>query len=952
MMENLPNLDYNSIYGGLKEPNIVKAKFMLPTGRSYTLEFDQNITIFELKLMIQKAAHLPSKNFRIFSNGVEYTKYNQETFESLFHEQILVEFTLEFKLGEVIDESILLLQMNSPCNFHIDKFLLYYCFTCGESICSDCFTQGVHKGHKIQDKCFYLLPSKYLVDKLFANWSQNPYEDYQFSEDKTIADLRININKIIFDKILESIKAIQTKVTNLLEQYHYINYQSFEKTRNSIRDIKLFCIKILDDLKERMDIKNIIDNDQIFLDFHKAYIKLGELQNNKYNYNYILYQEFKQQIPGLITNLVNDINDKILLSLNKIVIDQRFETILNQMQIKSVKSFDQEEIKKQINAFIKPKYSGFTKKRLTINYKYADDLDNNYKKNNIIDKEKGRKTLEPNNIPSLNLHKNNNIDNNLQIKNPNVFSFKISNINNAEDLNQKYPNLFNNNINNTNNLTITNNNVNNIGKNYAKINITKPILNQNEMKQNIIKTTTTTTVEKIIQNPTTNILSGNIQSNITIKPNIKNKNIIINDNNAKDCSYSSSHITRQYTEGLFNSENHPILNSEKINYNQKSKINNNTLNDSFSSNHTIQNINKMVEESINKNNYINNLNNQNGIQTISNNNEITNKTISTYINNGDNKNLINNQQNIRNNAVYSFGINYNTIPEEILESESEAFTYGFIKNLINKEYILAPIHQTNYIKLITSDEDAKIIPLKFPNNLEINEFLRDSSYCNHNKNLYITGGISNNKKKTDISLLVNLNLKENQIIKLSSMNYIRSGHSMISYDNYLFAVGGENQSSVERYNISDNIWEKLNPMNYKRMYPILAIYNGYLYALFGKSNENEFCNTIERLRLSNNIEKEKWEMVQFNNPQNIDTRIYGSAVYIINNSIYLFGGKYNEKASNNIIYFVIKDNDLLKEENYLNINEYFRENKLHKMKNGDLMQISDGKYDIFCIHLN
>ena len=175
---------------------------------------------------------------------------------------------------------------------------------------------------------------------------------------------------------------------------------------------------------------------------------------------------------------------------------------------------------------------------------------------------------------------------------------------------------------------------------------------------------------------------------------------------------------------------------------------------------------------------------------------------------------------------------------------------------------------------------------------------------------------------------------------------------MISYDNYLFAVGGENQSSVERYNISDNIWEKLNPMNYKRMYPILAIYNGYLYALFGKSNENEFCNTIERLRLSNNIEKEKWEMVQFNNPQNIDTRIYGSAVYIINNSIYLFGGKYHEKASNNIIYFVIKDNDLLKEENYLNINEYFRENKLHKMKNGDLMQISDGKYDIFCIHLN
>ena len=182
------------------------------------------------------------------------------------------------------------------------------------------------------------------------------------------------------------------------------------------------------------------------------------------------------------------------------------------------------------------------------------------------------------------------------------------------------------------------------------------------------------------------------------------------------------------------------------------------------------------------------------------------------------------------------------------------------------------------------------------------------------------------------------------------MNYIRSGHSMISYDNYLFAVGGENQSSVERYNISDNIWEKLNPMNYKRMYPILAIFNGYLYALFGKSNENEFCNTIERLRLCNNINKEKWEIVQFKNPQNIDTRIYGSAVHTINNSIYLFGGKYNEKTSNNIIYFVIKDNKLLKEKDNLKESYYFRENKLHEMKNG-LMQISENKYNVISIEV-
>ena len=40
------------------EPNIVKAKFIVTNLRIYTLEFDQNIQMKELKTMIQVAAHL------------------------------------------------------------------------------------------------------------------------------------------------------------------------------------------------------------------------------------------------------------------------------------------------------------------------------------------------------------------------------------------------------------------------------------------------------------------------------------------------------------------------------------------------------------------------------------------------------------------------------------------------------------------------------------------------------------------------------------------------------------------------------------------------------------------------------------------------------------------------------------------------------------------------------
>jgi hypothetical protein len=81
--------------------------------------------------MIQKSAHLCAKNFKLISKGEEYSKFNDETFESIFHEQKLIVFSLDSNNSGDLDETELLLQMNCPCQIHIDKFLLYYCFTCG-----------------------------------------------------------------------------------------------------------------------------------------------------------------------------------------------------------------------------------------------------------------------------------------------------------------------------------------------------------------------------------------------------------------------------------------------------------------------------------------------------------------------------------------------------------------------------------------------------------------------------------------------------------------------------------------------------------------------------------------------------------------------------------------------------------------------------------------------------
>ena len=329
------------------EPTICKAKFILPNDRFYTLDFDHNIQMKELKLMIQKAAHLKRNNFRIFSEGKEYTQYNSEIFSSFFPNKDLVIFNLELIEDDESSESELLLQINSPCNIHSDKFLLYYCFTCNTSICNDCFNFGSHKNHIILDKCFYLLPSKYLVEKMFANWSQNPYEDIKISTD--LSQLKNNLNSVLFKELFDMLKKIQDKCNMLIDEYNKVNESSLGNIRNSVRDIKLSCIKALDGLKDDLNIKNMVNNQEIFVEFDKAYKDLAKLQNEKYKKNMENFDELNKKISILVDNLIKQIYSTIYKTLNEMSKDSQFENIKTQINMKLIKPHEEEEIINKIN---------------------------------------------------------------------------------------------------------------------------------------------------------------------------------------------------------------------------------------------------------------------------------------------------------------------------------------------------------------------------------------------------------------------------------------------------------------------------------------------------------------------------------------------------------------------------------------------------------------------------
>ena len=329
------------------EPNIVKAQFMVTNTRIYTLEFDQNIQMKELKTMIRVAAHLRKNNFRLFSDGKEYTQYHEETFDSLFPGENIVAFTLQKGEGEVFDEAELLIQINSPCPHHAEKFLLFYCFDCNCSICCDCFLIGTHKNHHVQDKCYYLLPSKFLVAKMFQSWNINPEYDFKINAD--LSELKKKINNVYFTQLFQKLKDVQMKCNDLLDNYNNVNINSYGNIRDSMKEIKVSCIKALDDLKEKIKIKDIVNNPQIFKEFDIAYKQLGKKMNEKFKQNIEIFKKLNLQVSFSVSNLIEKIFNLILKTLEQALDEKQYYDIKLQINEKIILPVDRNAIINQFN---------------------------------------------------------------------------------------------------------------------------------------------------------------------------------------------------------------------------------------------------------------------------------------------------------------------------------------------------------------------------------------------------------------------------------------------------------------------------------------------------------------------------------------------------------------------------------------------------------------------------
>jgi hypothetical protein len=138
------------------------------------------------------------------------------------------------------------LNINIPCEIPEDKYKMLYCFNCNKIICSDC-SKNEHEGHQIEEKADYLAPAQLLMNRIFSNSS------------KYKADTRLS--KYLWCIIND----LEIKFLSSLKNFSTIKDETEANTNSNVELLKKFCVESFIELKNGINIKGIILDDEIFL---------------------------------------------------------------------------------------------------------------------------------------------------------------------------------------------------------------------------------------------------------------------------------------------------------------------------------------------------------------------------------------------------------------------------------------------------------------------------------------------------------------------------------------------------------------------------------------------------------------------------------------------------------------------------------------------------------------
>ena len=260
-------------------PKIIKTIFVLDKNRRYSFDVNQNITIRNVKKMIDAAANLGRAHLRLFHDGKEYTSNNEDTLEFLFPtlEVIIFDLAISADSTDMYDDLISLKLSKEYCPLHFSKYPYFYCYTCGKSICSECLFSGAHNGHNYKEKYDYLQSGQELVSQLFKDLNDN----IKAGDDQFTLELKDKIRIQFFSKLKKMVEEIERKLIEVLDEFVKRNRKNIDIVKNNMVNLRKHCGEGLEELKEKICIEDMMLDEDIFLTFDK---KFKDIESEKIEY--------------------------------------------------------------------------------------------------------------------------------------------------------------------------------------------------------------------------------------------------------------------------------------------------------------------------------------------------------------------------------------------------------------------------------------------------------------------------------------------------------------------------------------------------------------------------------------------------------------------------------------------------------------------------------------------
>ena len=469
------------------EDEITRIKKIITTiddDKSYSIDVDETICFREFKKILAGAAHLLKNGFRIYHEQQEYTNdYDDNTIQEMFPnlDPIPLRIISNKDVYEFEDELISVrFNINVPCQVHVGKFKMMYCFTCNKSICMDCLGED-HRNHQVVEKADYLAPAQLLMNSIFSN-SALYRADSRLSKYMDSVNFRSNLKLNVFDNLRKMINDLEIKFASCLEYFSTCEDETEKNTNENLELLRKFCIECFIKLKNDINTKGIIIDDEIFLTLYRKLKEIEKYKTEIFEENKMKYEKLNTLLAPF-TQQVEVISEQLKTTFNTLLNKDIYENFKNEVQENIVEKVQKETV----NDFMF-RNLGVPRKslnRMSLNFSTHKKLSNLNNKNVSPLREIKEERRSP--FPKVNLSEQRNTNN--SGVNFSQGSFSKSKINQQDNTSSNYYNKTeeqNNRVKGLNNNIFTNNNIVTTTTTTTNVVNTKYSSQQNQISHNML----------------------------------------------------------------------------------------------------------------------------------------------------------------------------------------------------------------------------------------------------------------------------------------------------------------------------------------------------------------------------------------------------------------------------------------------------------------------------------